>query len=319
MNSKTIIITGPTATGKTSLACDLSRSLNGQIISADSRQVYKALDIGTGKDLEDYMGEDPVEYHMIDICEPDDDFSLFDWRQNYIDIHAKICSDNSLPIICGGTPLYLDMLLSDYELKGSKREYSNEELEKHSLEDLVVKFKRDFPNSIANTDLSQKARVLRAFEIAKAEEKKRQPLPETKYVALAPYWHRKVVHERIEKRLNERWQGLKEEAEVLLEQGVSHERLEWFGLEYRFMSRFLLGTLSEKEAFDQLLIKIRQFAKRQDIWFRKIEKKGHVIHWLTSDDKLGQAKELVSSFLAGEDLPEPDLRIADLTYGPRTQ
>ena len=319
MKNKSIIITGPTATGKTSLATALCRKLEGQVISADSRQVYKGLDIGTGKDLEDYLLPSPVPYHLIDICEPNDDFSLFDWRRIYIESNKKIRSENALPVICGGTPLYLDMLLNDYELRGNKRQYTSDELSSFSLDELVDKLKKDYPHMMSSTDLSQKARVKRALEIASASEKEIEPLPQEEFVVLAPYWHRKVVHERIKKRLEERWQGLLTEAKDLMVQGVDHERMEWFGLEYRYMSRLMKGELSEKEAFEQLLIKIRQFAKRQDIWFRKMEKAGHVIHWLTKDDKLAQAEEIIQLFLNGEALPEPDLKMSELTYGPRTQ
>lgn len=301
------------------MATDLCRKFNGQIISADSRQVYKGLDIGTGKDLEDYDGDEPVKYHMIDICEPDEDFSLFDWRQKFIEIHSQILSSQSLPFICGGTPLYLDMLLNDYELKGEKRNYSNEDLKSLSLEELLVKLKKEFPHLLEKTDLTQKARVLRTIEIGSSAKETQDPLPDCEYLIIAPYWHRKVVHGRIEQRLKDRWSGLIKEAQSLIEQGVSHERLEWFGLEYRYMSRFFLNELTEKEAFDQLLIKIRQFAKRQDIWFRKMEKNGHVIHWLDEENKLAQADKLLGQFLAGEELLEPKTKISEITYGPRTQ
>lgn len=319
MKNKSIIITGPTATGKTSLAVNLCRKLNGHIISADSRQVYTGLDIGTGKDLDEYRNPTPLPFSMIDICRPDDDFSLYDWRSKFIDVCEQIRKEGKLPVICGGTPLYLDMLLNNYELKGAKREYSTADLQQFSLEELVEKLKSDFPQMLSTVDLTQKARVMRAFEIASAEQKTMRPLPDDEYLILAPYWHRKLVHERIEKRLHERWQGLIEETKNLINDGLSHERLEWFGLEYRFMSRFFTGRLSEKEAFDQLLIKIRQFAKRQDIWFRKMENAGHVIYWLTEDDKLQQAERLIKLFMAGAVLPEPDLKMSELTYGPRTQ
>ena len=319
MKNKTLIVTGPTATGKTSLATDLCRKFKGEIISADSRQVYKGLDIGTGKDLIDYFEPTPVPYHMIDICEPNDEFSLYDWRSNYVSYQKQIRDNGALPVICGGTPLYLDMLLSNYELKGAKRSYSNEELKAARLEELVSRLKENYPHMLSSTDTSQKARVLRAIEIAQNQEKSVESLPETEYLIIAPYWHRKVVHQRIEARLKDRWPGLLKEAKSLLEAGVSHERLEWFGLEYRFMSRYYIEELSEKESFDQLLIKIRQFAKRQDIWFRKIEKAGHVIHWLNEDDKLTEASQLLKAFLNDEELPQPKLRISEITYGPRTQ
>lgn len=319
MKKKSIIVTGPTATGKTSLAADLCRKFNGEIISADSRQVYTGLDIGTGKDLDDYQQSPAVNYHLIDSVDPNDEFSLFDWRRGYLESFNKIISSQKLPVICGGTPLYIDMLLNDYELKGDKSSDFEKDLECLSLGKLVEKLQKEYPERAEKTDLTQKQRVLRAFEIESSNSQENEPLPECEFLILAPYWHRKVVHERIEKRLKQRWEGLKIEALQLQESGVSHERFEWFGLEYRYMSRMMTGVVSEKEAFDQLLIKIRQFAKRQDIWFRKIENAGHIIHWLEKDDKLNQAEELLSRFLNNEPLPEPAIKISQITYGPRTQ
>lgn len=316
---KSIIVTGPTATGKTSLATDLCRKFNGEIISADSRQVYRGLDIGTGKDLEDYQQDPAVNYYLIDSVNPNDEFSLFDWRKGYIESFNQIISSQKLPFICGGTPLYIDMLLNDYELKGEKRGESEKNLESLSLKELVEKLQKDFPKRAEKTDLTQKPRVLRAFEIESSTSEEIEALPDCEFLIIAPYWHRKIVHERIEKRLKERWEGLKNEVLQLQESGVSHERFEWFGLEYRYMSRMITGKLSDKDAFDQLLIKIRQFAKRQDIWFRKIENAGYVIHWLEQDDKFGQAEELISRFLNNETLPEPAIKISQITYGPRTQ
>ena len=321
MKQKTIIISGPTATGKTSLAVELCRQFDAELISADSRQVYRGLDIGTGKDLEDFTASDGSQtpYHLMDVCGPNEEFSLFHWREAYIEAVADIRRRQKQVLICGGTPLYLDMLLRDYELKGSNRDENFErDLRNSSLEELLSRLKK-FPEILQKTDITQKARVIRALEIAAAEQRSQRALPDSEYLVIAPYWHRKVVHQRIEKRLKERWQGMIEECNRLLAQGVSHERLEWFGLEYRYMSRFLLGNLSEKESFNQLLIKIRQFAKRQDIWFRKMEKSGIDIHWLEGESIDVQASALVRRFLEDQSLPEPKIRLKDITYGPRSQ
>lgn len=319
MKSKTIIVTGPTATGKTALAVDLARQFTGEIFSADSRQVYKGLDIGTGKDLEEYCGTKPVPFHLIDIADPMQDFSLFHWRTQFIDAFTDTIEKKSLPIVCGGTALYLDMLLKNYELAGGQREYREVDFEKMPLENLISKLQQLSPEVYAKTDLGQKNRVIRALEIASSTALPQVALPEMDFIVLAPYWHRKTVHARIEQRLHERWLGMIAETKLLIDLGVTHEKLEWFGLEYRYMSRFLTKQITEKEAFEQLLIKIRQFAKRQDVWFRKMEKAGTEIHWLTEDDKLQQACHLVELFTKGEKLPEPDLKLSETVYGPRTQ
>ena len=319
---KAIIITAPTATGKTRLAVQLARLFNGEIISADSRQVYRGLDYGTGKDLDEYEESgNPVPYHIIDVVHPNDEYSLFQWREDYLKAFKDITSRNKLPIICGGTPLYLDMLLRDYELAGDKRDKAQEEeLLKKSLDELTKILKDKSSVVYGKTDLTQKERVIRGIQIAESQDSKPlEALPEVDFLVLGPYWHRKIVHKRIESRLEARWLPMIDECERLLAEGVSHERLQWFGLEYRAISRFLLGEISKEQAFEELLIRIRKFAKRQDIWFRKIEKSGTDIHWIDGEDKLPEAENLVENFLAGDSLPTPEIKISEITYGPRTQ
>jgi tRNA dimethylallyltransferase len=322
MKTKSIIITAPTATGKTKLAIDLCRKFNGELISADSRQVYRGLDYGTGKDLPDYLtGGEAVNHHLIDVVGPNDEFSLYAWRHEYINSYKKIQNSGKLPFVCGGTPLYLDMLLRDYELSGEKRDQQVEgEWEEKELSFLVLLLSEKYPELFSKTDLTQKSRVIRALEIgATAKVKPQEKLPEVDYLVLAPYWHRKVVHQRIAARLETRWEPMIEECENLLASGVTHERLQWFGLEYRAVSRFLLKEINKQEAFEELLIRIRKFAKRQDIWFRKMERAGTSIYWLDGDDKLPEAESLICDFLEGRDLPEPQLKISEIIYGPRTQ
>ncbi|MCM8534713.1 MAG: tRNA (adenosine(37)-N6)-dimethylallyltransferase MiaA [Lentisphaeraceae bacterium] len=318
---KSIIVTAPTATGKTQLAVQLARAFNGEIISADSRQVYRGLDYGTGKDLEEYVeGGETIQHHIIDVVDPADDYSLYNWRSDYISAIKNIHSRNKLPIICGGTALYLDMILKDYELDGDKRDKDQErELLLKDLESLKTMLKKASLEVYEKTDLTQKERVIRGIQIATASSKEIEALPTADHLIIGPYWHRKVVHARIEARLEKRWEPMIDECEKLLSQGVSHERLQWFGLEYRAVSRFLLGEISKEEAFDELLIRIRQFAKRQDVWFRKIEKSGFPIYWLDEEDKFAEASQLVSQFLDNQNLPEPSIKISEITYGPRTQ
>ena len=318
---KSIIVTAPTATGKTQLAVQLARAFNGEIISADSRQVYTGLDYGTGKDLEEYAeGGEVIQHHIIDVVNPDEDYSLYKWRSDYIQAIAGIQSRNKLPIICGGTALYLDMILKDYELDGDKRDKDQErELLLKDLESLKNILKKESLDVYEKTDLTQKERVIRGIQIATASSKEIAPLPAADYLIIGPYWHRKIVHSRIEARLEKRWEPMIAECKKLLAQGVSHERLQWFGLEYRAVSRFLLDEISKEGAFEELLIRIRQFAKRQDVWFRKMEKSGFPIHWLGEEDKFEEASNLVSRFLDNQSLPEPSIKISEIIYGPRTQ
>ena len=314
MKHKALIITGPTATGKTSLAVKLAENLQTEIISADSRQVYRGLDVGTGKDLDEYGS---IPYHLIDIVDPGEQFSLYHWRQAYIVAVQKIIDQQRIPVVCGGTALYLDMLLKDYALPGNARQGADEYSSKTD-DDLKKLLKAESSEVYGQTDLTQRDRIIRGLQIARSlHVETTEKLPQMDYLVIAPYWHRTIVHQRIENRLKERWNAMIIETENLLNCGVTHERLQWFGLEYRSMSQLLSGEVSEKEAFDKLLIQIRKFAKRQDIWFRKIENSGQVIFWLNEENKFSQALDLTELFLTDKPLPKPDLKISEIFYGPR--
>ncbi len=271
-----LVITGVTASGKTRLAVELARKFQGEIISADSRQVYRRLDLGTGKDLEEYGdGSQAVPVHLLDIVEPGEEFHLFRYleaaRAALLDVASRI----KLPIVAGGSPLYLHALLSGYDLPGGGPEPERrQELETMSLEELIALLRQQAsPALFARTDLSQARRVIRALEIAQADENALPGEALQDPLILAPSYSRQVCHQRIEKRLDERLaQGMVREVENLRKEGLSWEQLDWLGLEYRYVARFLRGELNWQEMRQSLLARIRQFCKRQDTWCDKIKK-----------------------------------------------
>jgi tRNA dimethylallyltransferase len=282
-----IVVLGPTASGKTRLACVLAHELNGEIISADSRQVYKGLNIGTGKDYEEYkaFGE-AIKYHLIDICEPGETFFLHDFMRECKKAFGEIISEKKLPLICGGTGLYLDSLRKDFSLTQIPEDHAlRGTLQVLSKEELLGKLKQHDKKLTHHADTSSVKRIIRAIEVAKflsenpdylkPEEKPYKPF----YIGI------KVnIDERkslIAKRLDERLQhGLIGEVEELLKSGITYERLEFFGLEYKFVSWYLQNKISRQELRDQLFTAICQFSKRQMTWFRKMEKEGVKILWI---------------------------------------
>ncbi len=295
-----LVITGVTASGKTRLAVELARKFQGEIISADSRQVYRRLDLGTGKDLEEY-GEGPqaIPVHLLDIVEPGEEFHLFRYLQAAREALLDVASRNKLPIIAGGSPLYLHALLSGYDLPGGGPEpEKRQELAQMPLDELLALLRQHAsPALLARTDLSQPRRVIRALEIAQASESALPGEALQDPLILAPKYSRQICHQRIEKRLDERLaKGMVEEVENLRKTGLSWEKLDWLGLEYRYIAYFLKGDLTWQEMRQSLLAKIRQFCKRQDTWFRKMEREGKIIHWLPEGD-IDLAMQLTAEWL----------------------
>ena len=320
-SAKIVVVTGPTATGKTALAVKLADYFSGEIISVDSRQVYRGMDIGTGKDLEDYeLDGKIVPYHLIDIADPCYAYNLMEFCRDARLAVKKISESGHLPILSGGTAMYLNALLSGFSLPGAPPNTDKrQELSSKTVEELDQLLKNTDPELFAKLkDHNNRTRLLRALE--KAESPERLPeLPPLKFdsLILGVYFPRKTVHERIEARLDTRLKnGMIEEIERLHDEGVSWERLDFLGLEYRYVAEYLQGKTNFQEMRDKLLIKIRQFAKRQDIWFRKMEREGHTIHWLP-EGNFEQGKQLVEDFLAGRELPEPQLQIKDIDYGTK--
>ncbi len=293
-----LVILGPTATGKTRLAVRLAHVLRGEIISADSRQVFKFMDIGTGKDRDDYVVEgEKIPFHLIDIVHPNEDYSVFHYKRDFSQAIKHILSHNATPILCGGTGLYLEAVLREFEfMEVPQNHVLRSELENESMEDLQNLLFKLNPVLHNTTDLLHKKRIIRAIEIAKYQIENKidtDVLPENsqkrtpKKFVLGIRYPREILRQRITERLRARLNtGMIEEAERLLSIGITHQRLEFFGLEYRFLSRYLRRELTWNDMFQKLNTAIHQFSKRQMTFFRHLERKGINIHWIDGNDYL---------------------------------
>jgi len=280
MNYDTIVILGPTASGKTRLGVGIARALDGEIISADSRQVFRGMDIGTGKDLEEYGA---VPHHLIDILEPGEEFNVFRFQRLCFAAMEEIRERGRLPVIVGGTGLYLDAVLRGYRMVEVPEDPElRAELAGLATEELAARLLSLNPRLHNTTDLLDRERLVRAIEIAAYEQgHEPEPLPEFHPVVFGVRWERSVLRERITSRLKERLaSGMIEEVERLRREGVPYETLEFYGLEYRFVARFLKGELTRNDLFQKLNSAIHDFAKRQETWFRRMERQGVAIRWL---------------------------------------
>lgn len=305
LDKRMITILGPTASGKTDLAAHLAARLNAEIISADSRQVYRGMDIGTGKDLADYTVEGhAIPYHLIDICEPGTKYNLFRYQQDFLDSYEDIRSRGVLPILCGGTGLYIEAVLKGYSLSPVPQNPElRKELEEKSLEELtamLVELKKKNHSVMHNkTDVDSCQRAIRAIEIetynlTKPTEE-RQCLPIDSLIIgvdVDREMRRKKISNRLKVRLEE---GMVDEIAGLLKRGISAEDLIYYGLEYKFVTEYLIGKLSYDEMFRQLEIAIHQFAKRQMTWFRGMERRGFTIHWVNAAQKMEDKVEEILS------------------------
>lgn len=279
-----IVILGATATGKTAAAVGVARALSAEIISADSRQVFRGMDIGTGKDLAKYG---PVPHHLIDIADPGEEFSVFRFQRLFFEAFEAIHTRGRLPLCAGGTGLYLEAVLKGYRLvEVPENPNLRTELETLSTGDLARRLTRLKPAQHNTTDLLERPRLIRAIEIAEGEAAcgDPEPLPDVHPRVFGLRWPREELRRRITRRLEQRLdQGMVEETERLLAGGVDHKALEYYGLEYRFLSRMLRGELDREEMFRLLNRGIHKFAKRQETWFRRMERRGTEIHWVDGD------------------------------------
>jgi tRNA dimethylallyltransferase len=280
MSYDTLVILGPTASGKTMLGVGIARELGGEIISADSRQVYRGMDIGTGKDLVEYGC---IPYHLIDILDPGEEFNVFRFQRLCFSVLKEIRDRGRLPIIVGGTGLYLDAVLRGYRMVEAPEDRElRDGLATQSTEELAARLLALNPRLHNTTDLLDRERLVRAIEIAEYElTHEPEPLPEIRPVVFGVRWERSILRRRITARLKTRLDaGLIEEVERLHREGVAYETLEFYGLEYRFVARFLKGELNRNDLFQKLNAAIHDFAKRQETWFRRMERQGIEIHWL---------------------------------------
>lgn len=284
-----LVVLGPTASGKTALGVRLAALLSGEILSADSRQVYRGLDIGSGKDLDEYVFDGrPVPYHLIDIVDLDTEFSVFHYQQAFYAAFQELRSRHVLPVVVGGTGLYLDAVLRGYALvEVPENAALRAELEALPDAALAARLLRAKPERHNTTDLTDRARMVRAIEIAEyAREHPAPPAPEIRPLVLGTAWDRAELRQRIALRLKQRLDaGLIDEVEGLHTRGYSWERLDLLGLEYRFVSQFLRGEIKNRnDLFQKLNTAIAQFAKRQETWFRRMERDGFTVHWVAQAD-----------------------------------
>lgn len=290
MPKNLIVILGPTASGKTSLAVKLALDIQGEIISADSRQVYRRMDIGTGKDLDQYtVGGRQVPCHLIDIVEPQQEFSVFEFQKAFYGIFSKLSAKRITPILVGGTGLYLESVLLGYDMPAAPADaVLRDGLERQTREDLQKELLRLRPQVHNRTDLEDRLRLMRAIEIETARLNNAETVqrrPNIDAIVFGIRWERSALRARITQRLRERLaRGMIEEVANLHREGISWKRLESFGLEYRCLAYYLQGKWSLPEMTEKLNTAIHQYAKRQETWFRRMEKRGIPIIWISHQD-----------------------------------
>lgn len=301
-----ITILGPTASGKTPLAAALADKMNSEIISGDSRQVYRRMDLGTGKDLVDYTVEGRlVPYHLIDIVEPGTKYNVFEYQRDFLKAYQEIREKGKLPILCGGTGMYIESVLKGYRLLPvPENPELRASLEGKSLEELtrILEGYKKLHNS---TDVDTAKRAIRAIEIE--EYYKQQPpeyreFPQLKSIIIGVDIDRELRREKITRRLKQRLdEGMVEEVRGLLAEGIPAENLIYYGLEYKFLTQYAIGELTFEEMFHQLETAIHQFAKRQMTWFRGMERRGFHIHWLDATMPMNEKVEWIINLISTKD------------------
>ena len=308
---KMITILGPTASGKTSVAARLAAEIGGEIVSADSRQVYRRMDIGTGKDLDDYEVKNEngevtnVPYHLIDIREPGTKYNLFEYQQDFYDVYQDIRRRGAVPILCGGTGLYIEAVLKGYKLSPvPQNQELRDSLEGKPLNELTEMLKglkeKNGSNMHNTTDVDSCQRAIRAIEIETynlEHPTPRRELPPVESLIIGIDIDREERRAKITRRLKARLEeGMVEEVKALLDEGIPADDLIYYGLEYKFLTEYLTGVASYGEMTNRLETAIHQFAKRQMTWFRGMERRGFKIHWIDAmlpmEEKIEKIKQL---------------------------
>ncbi len=284
-----ITVLGPTATGKTAVAAHLAAKINGEIISGDSRQVYRGMDIGTGKDYGDYFVDGiEIPSHLLDIENPGKHYNVYRFQNDFAEVFHDIHHRGKFPVLCGGSGLYLESVLKDYKLiHVPPNPQLRKELEGKSLDELVEILKSLKPRLHNKTDIETERRAIRAIEIemfARENPEKETALPEVISLNIGIAVDRETRRERISRRLKQRLEeGMLDEVQNLLKSGLTPKQLIYYGLEYKYLTLHLTGELSRQEMFEKLEIAIHQFAKRQMTWFRGMEKRGTKIYWIDAN------------------------------------
>jgi tRNA dimethylallyltransferase len=304
LNYDLLVVTGPTASGKTALAAAVADKLNGEIISADSRQVYRGMNLGTGKDYDDYLVNGVrIPYHLIDIAEPGYKYNVFEYQRDFNKVYSDLKKRKVFPIVCGGSGMYADSIITGYKMYEVPPDSGLRiELEKKSMEELkgILSSFKTLHNS---TDLDSRKRIIRAIEIEHTrttKTKQGSDFPKVKALLVGVLFDRDSRRKRITERLNQRLNdGMIDEVKRLLDNGVNSETLIYYGLEYKFITLYLAGKISRTEMVKDLEIAIHQFAKRQMTWFRGMERKGININWidgeLPMEEKVGKVMGLLKS------------------------
>ena len=303
VNCDILTILGPTASGKTALAAALAYELDAEIISADSRQIYRQMDLGTGKDLADYVvnGRN-IPYHLIDIVEPGYKYNVFEYQRDFLEAYEEIKQKGKFPVLCGGTGMYLESVLKGYKLVPvPENPELRERLADKSLEELtgILCSYKELHNT---TDVDTVKRAIRAIEIEeyyRENDIAHREFPQLKSLIVGVDIDRELRREKISRRLRQRLDdGMVDEVRNLLDRGIHPDDLIYYGLEYKYLTLYAIGKLSFEEMFSQLEIAIHQFAKRQMTWFRGMERRGFTIHWLDAclpmEEKTERIKKLMT-------------------------
>jgi tRNA dimethylallyltransferase len=284
-----LAILGPTASGKTNLAARIAALTDGEVISADSRQVYRGMDIGTGKDLGDYMVNGiPVPVHLVDVADAGYQYNVYEYQRDFLKVFADMQQRGKFPVLCGGSGLYLEAVLQNYRLiQVPVDEELRSRLAGKSLEELTEILKGYKPDLHNVTDIVNEKRAIRAIEIEQFYAENRTldtSMPELRSLVVGVRYDRQTERKRITQRLEQRLsEGMVEEVQRLLDAGVTPDELIYYGLEYKFITRYLIGDISYVQMKEQLNTAIHQFAKRQMTWFRRMERQGTQIHWLDGE------------------------------------
>jgi tRNA dimethylallyltransferase len=297
-----LLVIGPTASGKTSLAVAIAKSVGGEIISADSRQVYKGMNLGTGKDYNEYLIENtPLPFHLIDIVDPGYKYNVFEYQRDFINVYSSLKERKVFPVVCGGSGMYADSIINGYKMFEVPTDSGlRAELEKKSLEELR-EILSTYKNLHNTTDTDSKKRAIKAIEIEyfnRNLKKQISKFPEIRSLVVGVMFDRESRRRRISERLKQRLaDGMVDEVKHLIESGIDTETLIYYGLEYKFITFYLTGKYSYDEMVRDLEIAIHQFSKRQMTWFRGMERRGIRIHWIDGElpleEKVGKVLELL--------------------------